>query len=1165
MDIGEEFSAIFLSTVEPTDEYGNSQDPVRSINHELVFNTVMTRSKCLVYCIGNPFVLNELGMKYRVNCWAEYLFRCIQCGTLQFPRAKTDTEIHLVEQAARQLKDRVFPLVDIEKATTVKSTSNVDDIIMRYMSKVSARREYSISCKLVQSPKGKLEWEREEETLEENVVLCRLDFKNFIEAKAVPVDPSEPSTTIKGKVQLKGALPGDIIKIDRAKNCVLFDKETEEAIKETHFGHSFLCRVSSYSSIQFYPLDKCYPKFVNLPLLTKQEKENVVCFDPRSIDSIPKVSNIIPHNVALEMFFVVKFLGWRKEFNYPMGIIIAAIPSKSIIWGDLLLKMMHKIPLSTPKSITPVVVAESCAISKKVFTHAITIDPKGSLDHDDAITCNVTQCGDVEKYTVGVHITNVEMFLPKDSELDELAASRGCTVYNAPDSVASPMLPDGITERASILPNKEVNAFAVLTSFTVNKKIPNDIKVADVSIIETKVTSQAELTYSEAQALLFQDEEELSPTLLGKMQAFKSSQPLPLNQMVRHLWKLAWFLRRERLKNAALAFTVKEEDHLQNPEAHYLVEEFMIWANRKVAEELVGKFPHETIIRSQAKPNDQDLEEFKENFKAVIPLSAAFNSLICPDQLVFIQPLLILKSVYRAFRNHLQESNARAAMHCIHFEHYHPQLAALHSVVKFIQAPAKNTTPKGDSGQQHWSLQCKLYTHFTSPLRRYIDVVIQRQLSALLRKKPNMYDKEELAAICDKNKTKQKEAREYETNVTSLALANSLIQCSKEYDCFVTKVEPQSGKLSFCFSDMELQKCRSNNISLQHLQIHQTVKEKQSDTKYVWKVKICSIDGKAVDILNQDEIEELTERPLQLSMYSTDDSHCHQGNKVHLGIRSKVDTIPSNIWRDLQQCTMEGEHSFNSKANGLLKKSVQSSGHLQQPVKYLNNQFSLCIYNLNRPIILFEAMKVQLSASRLTHMLEPTIQLLEVGPGLKICVQHNKNAMDCFVGRLTANASRPTYNSLDHYIKSWEPLIIAEAAYSGVKESEFLLIKGVKIQWPSLQCCVSSSGESYYKMIGKEGAHFDLPPNFIQSSFRFFKMSKGDLACVRFTSNDCSVKYVFHMLIDHVEIDDVQRGGQICLKFVWDDKNYISQKVHKALPGNTSYEIQLIPLSFSHR
>ena len=1153
--------------MEPTDEYGDPQDPVRSISHELVFNTIMTRSKCLVYCIGNPFVLYELGKKYRVNCWAEYLYRCIQCGTLQFPRAKTDTEIVLVEKAARQLKDRVFPLVDIEKATTAKPTSNVDDIIKRYMSKVSARREYSISCKLVQSPQGKLEWEREEDTLDENVVLCRLDFKNFIEAKAVPIDPSEPSTTIKGKVQLKGALPGDIIKVDRTRNCVLFDKETEQAIMETHFGNSFLCRVSSYSSIQFYPLDKCYPKFVNLPPLTKQEKENVVCFDPRSIDNIPKVSNIIPHYVALDMFFVVKFLGWRKEFNYPMGIIIAAIPSKSIIWGDLLLKMMHKIPLSTPEYITQDVVAESCAISKEVFTHAITIDPKGSLDHDDAITCNVTQIGDVEKYTVGVHITNVEMFLPKDSDLDDLAASRGCTVYDAPDSVACPMLPDGITERASILPNKEVNAFAVLSSFTVNKKNPKDIKVTDVSIIETKVTSQAELTYSEAQALLFNDEEELSPTLLRKMQAFNSSQPpLLLNQMMRHLWKLAWFLRKERLKDAALAFTVGEEDHLQNPEAHYLVEEFMVWANRKVAEELVGKFPHETIIRSQAKPNDQELEEFKENLKAVIPLSAAFNSLIPPDQSVSIHPLLMLKSVYRSLQSHLQESNARAAMHFIHFEHYHPQLAALHSLVKLIQAPAENTTPKGDLGQQHWSLQCKFYTHFTSPLRRYIDVVIQRQLSALLREQPNMYDKAELAAICDKSKTKQKEARAYERDVTSLVLANSLRQCSKEYDCFVTKVEPESGKINFCFNDIELQKCRSNIISLRHLQIHQNVKEKESEGKYVWRVKICSVNGKAADFFNQSEIEELTEEPLlQVSMYSLDDSDRLQERKIDLGVKSKVEPIASNVWRDLQQCTMEGEHTFNSKANELLQKSVSSSEHLQQPIKYLSNPSSLCIYNLIRPIISFEPMKVQLSASRLRSMLEPTIQLLEVGPGLKICVQHNKNPTDCFVGRLSANASQPTYSSLEHYIKSWEPLVIAEAACSGVKESEFLLIKGVKIQWPSLQSCVSSSGESYYKMTGGKGAHFDLPSEFVQSSFRFFNMSKGDLACVRTTSNDCSIKYVFHMLIDRVEIDDVRRRGQISLKFVQDDKNYISQKVHKALEGNTSYEIQLIPLSLPLR
>ena len=1173
---GEEFAAVFLSTVEPTDEDCNPQDPVRSISNEFVFNTIMTRAQSLVYCVGNPFILYELGKKYKVNCWAEYLHRCIQCGTMHFQIPKDERETAKVESAARELKDKVFPITAIDMATSNDPTSDVDNIVERYMSKIVARKDYSICCKLVQDPQGKIEWRGEEKTQEENVVLCRLKFSSIYEAKAVPLDSSEMSTTLRGKINLRGALQGDVVKVDTIRKCVLFDEETEQAVSKTHFGSSFLCRVSQHSCIQFYPLDKRYPKFANLPTLTRQEREGVVCFDPKSIRSIPKVLNFIPHQVALNMFFVVKFLGWKQRFGYPLGIIIAAIPSKSNILGALLLKIKHNIPLSTPECKVP---EPKKSTAKAIFTHAITIDPEGSLDHDDALTCKVTQRGEVETCTVGVHITNVQTFLPKGSGLDELAARRGCTVYNAPDSIASPMLPNAITEKASIVPNREVNAFTLLTVFTINRRGREEINVSDVRIMETKVTSHVELTYAEAQALLF--DEQLSQALLTKTKGYNSSKPaLPLDKVIKVLWKLAWFLRKQRLREAALAFTVREQDHLLYPEAHYLVEEFMIWANRKVAEKLTREFPNGTILRTQAPPNEDELKVFKESHKSIMPLSAAFKSYVPSDQAV--EPLIMLKSVHRALRQHLRDGKVRQAMHCVHFEHYHPQLAALHSLSKFVQSPGEYSCKNAEPAQNqlsHWSLKCEVYTHFTSPLRRYIDVVVQRQLCALLRGEHNMYEAEELKAICVESKAKQKEAQEYERGLTSLALANSLQQCSSEYKSFIIKVDSEKGQISFCFTDMGLQVLHSKIISLQHLQINNFAR-KEKDAKngketelvnYVWKVKLCSMNGNAADLFNESEVMRDVQahgnEGIQMSIYSSDDSNHLSERKISLAIRPKVTTIPASTWSELQQCTMAGEESIKANTDALLQKIAPDIVG-QNPTPDLRIPSPLCIYTLRRPIKAFESMTVQLSASRARAMLEPTIQLLEVGPGLKVCVQHNKDPTHCFVGKLTTNASNDTYSSLAHYIRSWEPLVVAEAAYSSVKESEFLIIRGVQLRWPQLQPHVSSSGESYYKMAvsdgAKEGACLELPSKFMQSSFRFFSMSKGDLACVRFSSSDSSIRYVFHMVIHRVDIDDNNKS-RVYLKFVVEETNYISQRVYKAITDGGSCEIQLIQLGLPHR
>jgi len=438
-----------------------------------------------------------------------------------------------------------------------------------------------------------------------------------------------------------------------------------------------------------------------------------------------------------------------------------------------------------------------------------------------------------------------------------------------------------------------------------------------------------------------------------------------------------------------------------------------------------------------------------------------------------------------------------------------------------------------------------------------------------------MYEAEELKAICVESKAKQKEAQEYERDLKSHDLANSLQQCSREYKSFITKVDSDKGQVSFCFTDMELQVLHSKIVSLQHLQInHYARKEKDikngketEPVNYVWKVKLCSMNGNAADLFNESEVEPMMQahgnEGIQMIIYSSDDSNHLSERKTSLAIKPKATTIPASTWSELQQCTLAGEESIRANTDTLLQKIAPDIVRQENAIPDLRIPSPLCIYTLRRPIKAFESMTVQLSASRARTMLEPTIQLLEVGPGLKVCVQHNKDPTHCFVGKLTTNASNDTYSSLAHYIRSWEPLVVAEAAYSSVKESEFLIIRGVQLRWPQLQPHVSSSGESYYKMIGAKGACLELPSKFMQSSFRFFSMSKGDLACVRFSSSDSSIRYVFHMVIHRVDIDD--NKSRVYLKFVVEETNYISQRVHKAITDGGSCEIQLIPLGVPHR
>ena len=1146
----------------------------------------MTRARSLIYCVGNPFVLCKLGDKYHINCWSAYLQRCVQCETLQFalPKGKVN-EIQLLA-AAEEIQQLVFPHKFIDQATSVSLTSEAaDKIITQYIQTLKEKKEYQIGCRLVRTPQGQVDWKGDDEERGDNIILCRLEYSFFDKAKAVPLDPSKSATVIQGKAKLKGSLPGDTVRVDRKSGRVLFDEKQEEAIKTTHFGSSFLCRVSEYNCIQFYPLDKCYPKFANLPTITREEKMGVVCFDPTSINSTPKVCNVIPHEIALRMVFVVKFLGWKKECGYPLGIIIGALPSKSHHLQELFLKMRHSIPLSITEYETTQCQAKRVGSRRRHFSHAITIDPEGSTDHDDALTCTFEQKGKVKSYYVGVHITSLVDTVRKGSQVDKQAQERGCTVYNAPDSIGSPMFPESVINLGRIGPTKQIDTFTILTEFKISGEglLTESIELGDVSILESTVSSQAELTYAEAQLLLAGDDTTYPQGLTEKMRCFGSNRPpLQLKEMTQWLWKFAWFLRRMRLKDAALAYMVRENDTLLHLEAHYLVEEFMIWANQQVAMKLCKDYRNQTIIKSQERPDKKGMEQFRKNFQTVLPLSAAYKDLLpgTSEQANTVPELLIMKLEHSRLQVNLKMEQIRDVMHCVQVEHLHPQLAVLQSVLRSVQSPAQYCVLKANdkNGGSHYDLHCSRYTHFTSPLRRYVDVVVQRQLHTALHKQQNTYTAKELNTVCQITQKKLKDARNYERDLQSLKLVTALKESQKECDCFITQVNKKQGTISLCLTHIELRVGqKSREITTQQLhKNHSKVRGESSEFRmpYTWKVKLCSLSSTPASFLDPSEVEvsSTSNENGQLTFYSQDDSECLIKKCVNIKVKSKVRPVPTETWLMLQDCTRRGETSIRENRDGILR-NISAAEETLTPVPHKTWRSILCFYTLHKVLKPFDVMKVQLCATQAKHMMEePAIQLLEVGPGLRICVHHNKDPVKCFVGRLMQSASQDVYKSLTDYVKSWEPLVLAEAAYASVSDSEFLLIRDVSLKWPDLLPCTSSAGHSYFKMPDiadpKESkVMVTLPPEFVRSSLPLFKISEGDLVCIRFSSSDGAIKYVFHMVITHVKVDEEnQSPAEVYMKFVQDDTNYISQKMKRVIRQNEAlYEIQLITSSLPHR
>ena len=1182
---------MFLSTFEPTDQYGKPRSPVRSVCNRYVFNTIITRAKSLIYAIGNPFLLLKMGTHFDFNCWEEYMQRCITCDSLVLPKLTRDEVIQL-PAIIQKLSEKVLPLKMLDKVTEIEDDDKaIDNVLQQYMKVFQSRKEQAIAIRLMQDPKGSTYWNYDDDSNEDQeessgrVILAELNLTSYRSGVAIPQDPNEPPIPIRSLSSRHGGFQGDTVRYDVDNKCILLDEETEKKFNETHFGVSFLCHVNPKNSIEFFPLDSRYPKFVNLPTLTKSEREGVVCFDPASINTCPRMNNFIPMDIAVNLIFVVKFLRWRKGFNYPLGIIVGALPQgNSEDTGNLLLKVAHGVPLveRCPMSSLPSKILHT---TSRTFENAITIDPEGSIDHDDALTCHyLKRTKEAIEYEIGVHITDVQKYVPKGSELDNAAFKRRCSVYDSSDKCASHMLPRAIVEMTSMSKESPKNAFSVVAKGVV--KNGTVVSFVPTTIEQSQVTVEHEITYKEAQS-----------DINTKSQT---------NSLV-VLWKFASYLRVERLgKRAAASLWLNDRDEETNPEAHILVEEFMIWANRIVAALLMKKFPNTAILRRQPKPNDGLVRELITNHTQKLASSLDLRQYVPTDQRSF-DSVQILHTTVQRIHSHLQDGNIDGALHCIQYEYLHPHLAVVHSLFNQLRSSSAYCMPgrlPEDEDTSHDSLKCDQYTRFTSPIRRFVDLVIQRLLNAALKQQANPYESEEgkkyLELVCKQVKEAEQKADAYGNNMKRLILACQLKKSSQEYTCFITKIE--EAKIHLTFRDRDMNKVHPK-IHLKDLNATKipngTDKQTtESGNHCTWTVKVASVSGTPQHFLDNDHLQ-LTDDEAEkshaiISFFIPDKEPSREDGTATVNLVKEKATftivpftqsVDAGHWKQVQRCAYSETYRVHSST--LLERLCENGRtvSMEQPdSKHHQSTSPLWICEIHRPLQSCEVLQVQLTATSnsFTHTLSPTVQLLEVGPNLRVCIQHNNNPAECFTDRPKENASKKEYRSIGEYFKYWEQVVLAEAATASLSESELLLIKDVTLNWPRLVMKINSQGQAYYQLPECEDqiqgcVSLNFAEGFANSSYDFFPFSEGDLACVRCDFDEDSeqaIRNVYHMVVHTVnkQYEPKEKkliGIEVYLKFVGKSSNYISTTFADAVKGHKAslvqYEIQLIPLTLPHR
>lgn len=373
----------------------------------------------------------------------------------------------------------------------------------------------------------------------------------------------------------------------------------------------------------------------------------------------------------------------------------------------------------------------------------MSIDPPNCKDIDDALhACRL----DNGNYQVGVHIADVTHFIPSGNALDNEAVSRGTSTYLVDRRLD--MLPSLLTTKLCSLTSIEDHfAFSVLWELRLTEF---DVEIVNVEFCKSIIRSCASLSYQEAQIFLddpsIDDLSSAGTRALDLQKSYAegdtSSKSAVIGGGIKTLHVIAKHLKKKRMEAGALTLASPEvrfvlDAETQNPldvqmyalrDTNALVEEFMLLANITVAKKIVRHFPSFSLLRRHPAPSTRQFDVLCSQAKA-IGIELHVNS---SKQL---QQSLDLSAKRAAStnkqKNHLDKLLRIMCTRCMMPARYFS---------------SGEMTP---ARFHHYGLAAPIYTHFTSPIRRYADVVVHRLLAAAIGIAPVPADLEDKSKLQD--------------------------------------------------------------------------------------------------------------------------------------------------------------------------------------------------------------------------------------------------------------------------------------------------------------------------------------------------------------------------------------------------------------------------------
>lgn len=582
--------------------------------------------------------------------------------------------------------------------------------------------------------------------------------------------------SVTGKVDMK----------QTGKAYVICDELTEDVfIGSNHTGRALH---GDTVKVHLFPQRKGHKFEGQIVEIIKRARDRFV----GTLQLIGKYAFVIPDSTSIPVDFmiplqnlnqakdgekvIVRMIDWPERAKNPFGEIVEVLgkPGDNDVEMNAILANFDfplKFPAEVEKEadripeVIPVEEITQRRDYRQIFT--MTIDPQDAKDFDDALSLQKLPNGNWE---VGVHIADVSYYVPEGSRLDSEAYMRGTSIYLVDRTI--PMLPEKLSNKVcSLRPLEDKLCFAAIFEMDSNAVVKSEW------FGKTIINSNRRFNYEEVQLMIEGAEGDFKPEI-----------------MILH--NLASVLREERYKAGSINFNTQEVkfilDEKGKPidtyvkvqkEANKLIEDFMLLANRRVAEK-IGKVkgqaaPKTFVYRVHDEPHPDKLQTFSEFLK----------------KLGYKLSLSSRKSISTSFNKLFDEIAGKGEENMIET-----------IAVRTMQKAYYSTDNIG-----HYGLAFPHYTHFTSPIRRYPDLMVHRLLFAYLDGKKSA-NKAEFEKKCVQSSELERKAVEAERASIKYKQAEFLLdKIGQVFPGLVSGVSKYG-----IFVELEKSKCEGM-VSMKHM------------------------------------------------------------------------------------------------------------------------------------------------------------------------------------------------------------------------------------------------------------------------------------------------------------------------------------------------------------